>query len=91
MSEGTRQAFGRRVRALREQRGISLRKFALTVGINKSFLVDIEYGRRSPTLDTMEKIAGGLGVSLSYLLRGVGPEGAPRDAAATRPDWKLPV
>ena len=61
MSSEVRHAFGQRVRALRLERNFSLRQFALTIGINKSFLVDIEFGRKAPTLDTIERIAGGLG------------------------------
>lgn len=53
---------------LREERGFSLRKFALTIGADKSYLVDIEYGRKSPTLDTIWRIASGLDVTMSYLL-----------------------
>ena len=63
-----RQAFGQRVRALRKERGFSLRKFALTIGADKSYLVDIEYGRKSPTLDTVWRISSGLDVTMSYLL-----------------------
>lgn len=73
MERETRQEFGARLRALRQAKGFSLRQFALTIGINKSYLVEIEYGRKAPTLDTMEKIACGLGVPISYLLIGVGP------------------
>ena len=68
MSIEVRQAFGRRVRLLRKERGFSLRQFALTTGIDKSFLSSIELGRKSPTLDTIERIAGGLDVTLSYLM-----------------------
>lgn len=71
MSIETRQAFGRRLRSLREGQGYSLRKFALTIGADKSYLVDIEHGRKSPTLDTVERISRGLGVSMSFLLMGV--------------------
>ena len=46
MGTEARQAFGRRVRELRVERGYSLRKFALTIGADKSYLVDIEYGRK---------------------------------------------
>ena len=73
MERETRREFGARLRALRQEKGFSLRQFALTIGINKSYLVEIEYGRKAPTLDTMEKIACGLGVPISYLLIGVGP------------------
>lgn len=68
MSIEVRKAFGTRVRALRTERSFSLRQFALTIGIDKSFLVDIEYGRKAPTLDTIERIAGGLDVTMSYLM-----------------------
>lgn len=68
MSNEIRQAFGRRVRELRMERGFSLRKFALTIGADKSYLVDIEYGRKSPTLDTIWRISRGLDVTMSYLL-----------------------
>ena len=67
MSPTIRQAFGNRVRAMRMEQGVSLRKFALMIGIDKGFLVDIEYGRKSPTLDTIVKVANGLGVSLATL------------------------
>lgn len=68
-----RTDFGVRVRQLRIERGISLRNFALIIGIDKSFLVDIEYGRKSPTLDTIEKIALGLNVSFIELFAALGP------------------
>ena len=67
MSSEMRRVFGKRVRCMRQRRGISLRGFALMIGIDKGFLVDIEYGRKSPTLDTIEKIASGLGVKTSDL------------------------
>ena len=71
MSSEVRHAFGQRVRALRLERNFSLRQFALTIGINKSCLVDIEFGRKAPTLDTIERIAGGLDVTMSYLMLGI--------------------
>ena len=67
-----RQQFGSKVRRLRERRGISLRQFALSVNLDKTFLSDIERGNRSATLDTIDKIARGLDVSLSELFLGVG-------------------
>ena len=65
--------FGNRVKEMRLAQGISLRKFALMIGIDKSFLVDIEHGRKSPTLDTIEKIACGLNVTFAELFDGLGP------------------
>lgn len=73
MSQKVRTDFGDRVRQLRIERNISLRRFALVIGIDKSFLVDIEYGRKAPSLDTIEKIALGLNVSFSELFSSLGP------------------
>lgn len=66
-----RVAFGMRVRMLRKERNVSLRQFALMIGIDKGFLVDVELGRKSPTLDTIAKIAAGLDMSLGELLEGI--------------------
>lgn len=71
MFSSTRQAFGKRVRALRKDRNVSLRAFSLMIGIDKGYLVDIEYGRKSPSLDTLIKIAGGFDMTLSELFEGI--------------------
>ncbi len=52
-----------------------MRGFALTIDINKSYMLDIEHGRKSPTLDTIEKIARGLGVTISFLTKGIDSDG----------------
>ena len=67
-----RQQLGMRVRKLRRGQNLSLRKFADMIGISKDYLVDIEFGRKSPTLDTLVKISWGFGITLSDLLEGVG-------------------
>lgn len=70
--------FGRALRERREAAGISIGRFVLMVGMNKSYYIGIEQGRHSPTLDTVEKIAAGLGVTPADLLEGIPatPEGA---------------
>ena len=72
MQSETGKQFGSRVRTLRTDAGISLRQFALMIGIDKSFLVDVEYGRKSPTLETIEKISKGLDIPISTIVEGVG-------------------
>lgn len=59
-----KKEFGDRVRALREQAGLSTNKFALMVGLSKSFIIQIEHGRRNISLDTIERIAAGLNMSV---------------------------
>jgi transcriptional regulator with XRE-family HTH domain len=60
---------GRRVRALREARGLSLRDLADRSGVSAPMLSQVERGDTSPTLAVAAKIAAGLGLSLSQLLR----------------------
>jgi len=63
------QQAGRRVRALREARGLSLRDLADRSGVSAPMLSQVERGDTSPTLAVAAKIAAGLGLSLSQLLR----------------------
>src|SRR5680860_410880 len=62
-------AFGPRVRALREGMDLSLRELALRSGVSAPMLSQVERGETSPTLAVAGRIAGGLDLSLSQLLR----------------------
>lgn len=62
-------AVGARVRSLREQAGLSLRDLAERSGVSATTLSQVERGNSSPTLTVAERIAAGLGLSLSRLLR----------------------
>lgn len=44
---------------LREDRGWSLREFGLVVGLNKTYLGDIELGKRNPTINSLERSVAG--------------------------------
>jgi transcriptional regulator with XRE-family HTH domain len=60
---------GLRVRALREARGMSLRDLAQRSGVSAPMLSQVERGETSPTLTVATKIAAGLELPLSTLLR----------------------
>ncbi|MBN8865966.1 MAG: helix-turn-helix transcriptional regulator [Solirubrobacterales bacterium] len=60
---------GARVKALREAMGFSLRDLSERSGVSATMLSQVERGGTSPTLAVAEKIAGGLDLSLSQLLR----------------------
>ncbi len=60
---------GARVRSLREHAGLSLRDLAGRSGVSATTLSQVERGNSSPTLTVAERIASGLGLSLSQLLR----------------------
>ena len=62
-------AVGARVRALREGMGLSLRELAARSGVSAPMLSQVERGETSPTLAVATRIAGGLELSLSQLLR----------------------
>jgi ribosome-binding protein aMBF1 (putative translation factor) len=60
---------GLRVRALREAMGLSLRELALRCGVSAPMLSQVERGETSPTLQVATRIAHGLDLRLSQLLR----------------------
>ncbi len=62
-------AIGPRVRALREAMGLSLRELALRSGVSAPMLSQVERGETSPTLHVAARIAAGLELRLSQLLR----------------------
>jgi len=62
-------AVGPRVRALREAMGLSLRELALRSGVSAPMLSQVERGETSPTLQVATRIAQGLELRLSQLLR----------------------
>ena len=62
-------AIGERVHALREALGWSLRELAEPSGVSAPMLSQVERGETSPTLAVAAKIAAGLELTLSQLLR----------------------
>lgn len=60
---------GPRVRALREGMGLSLRGLADGSGVSAQMLSQVERGETSPTLAVAARIAAGLHLTLSQLLR----------------------
>jgi transcriptional regulator with XRE-family HTH domain len=62
-------AIGPRMRALREGMGLSLRDLAERAGVSAPMLSQVERGETSPTLQVAGRIAAGLDLTLSQLLR----------------------
>ena len=61
------QAFGKRVRALRVEAGLSQEKLAEKAGMHPTYLSDIERGQRNPTLEVISRLAKALGVRIREL------------------------
>ena len=62
-------SIGPRVKALRESMGLSLRELAQRSGVSAPMLSQVERSDTSPTLQVAAKIAAGLDLRLSQLLR----------------------
>ena len=60
---------GPRIKALRDAGGLSLRDLAERSGVSAPMLSQVERGETSPTLAVAAKIAAGLDLTLSQLLR----------------------
>ncbi len=65
----TQNGVGSRIRALREAMDLSLRDLAVRSGVSAPMLSQVERGETSPTLHVATRIASGLELRLSQLLR----------------------
>ena len=63
------QGLARRIRALRERRGLTQEDFAARAGISVSFASLLERGERSPSYETLLQVAAALGLPPSELFR----------------------
>jgi Predicted transcriptional regulators len=63
--------FAIRIKTLRIERGYSQEKFALKIGMDRTYYASVEAGKRNIALKNIKKIADGLEVSLEELFRGI--------------------
>ena len=66
-------ALGKRIAHLRKKEGLSQLDLSLDSGIAKSYICELEAGKRNPSLLILERICVSLDVTLSTLFEGVGP------------------
>lgn len=64
-------AFGQRIQALRKERGLSQEKFALLIGMDRTYYASVESGKRNISICNIQKIANGLELSLGELFQGI--------------------
>jgi len=69
MSRDICERFGERVRALRDERGISQMALAERTGVEQPYISLVENGKQEPCLRHIEKLAKGLGVPLIKLFQ----------------------
>ncbi|NFK79022.1 helix-turn-helix transcriptional regulator [Clostridium botulinum] len=56
------------LKKIREEKNISQSKLAMLAGISKSYISELEAGKKTPSLDMLEKIAEALEVCVALLL-----------------------
>jgi len=59
--------FGKRIYFLRNQMKMSQEKFALHIGMDRTYFASVEKGKRNISLLNIQKIANGFGITLSEL------------------------
>ncbi|MDE6501940.1 MAG: helix-turn-helix domain-containing protein [Ruminococcus sp.] len=65
---------GRRIRNYRIQQHMSQEVLAEKCGLHPTYIGQLERGEKNATLESIEKIAGGLSISLSRLFENIGSE-----------------
>jgi len=63
--------FGRRLRELRQARGLSQEALALEADLDRTYVSGIERGKRNISLRNIEVLARTLGITLSELFDGL--------------------
>ena len=59
--------YGHTVRSIRQNRKISQEELADLCGLHRTYISDVELGKRNVSLENIEKIASALGVSISEI------------------------
>lgn len=64
-----KRKFGEKIRKMRQKKGLSQEKFALSIDMDRTYYASVEKGHRNISLENILKIAKGLGVTLSDLFK----------------------
>ncbi len=59
--------FGKTIKKIREGTGLSQEKFALSIGMDRTYYASVEAGKRNISLKNIYKIANGFNLSISEL------------------------
>ncbi len=69
MSQRASEKLGKNFKTIRLRMNKSQGDIARALGVDRGYISNIENGKRNPTLDTIEKIAKALGVSVGEMLQ----------------------
>ncbi len=60
--------FGRKMRTIRERKGVSQEKLAELAGLHRTYVSSVERGKRNISLENIERLANALEVPLARLM-----------------------
>ena len=60
-----KENFGKRLRELRNEKGISQEKFSFECELDRTYIASIEKGKRNVSIVNVEKIANAFNISVS--------------------------
>ena len=63
--------FGKRIKYLRKEKGLSQEKFALNINMDRTYYASVENGKRNISIINIDKIAKGLDIDLETLFKGL--------------------
>jgi transcriptional regulator with XRE-family HTH domain len=69
MTDEIRTKFGKRLRRLRRMQDVTQEQLSEKSGVSSDFISQLERGLNSPSLDTIQKLADGLGVPIEELFK----------------------
>lgn len=68
------KAFGSSCKFYREKAGLSQEKFALKIGMDRTYYASVEAGKRNISIQNIKKIADGFGINVSKLFQHIEQE-----------------
>lgn len=81
-------SLGARIRQTRTQKGITLQELSDRSGLSKGFICQLENDKASPSLQALERLAGGLTVPIAFLFL-TSEEKIHVVRAAERPEYRI--
>lgn len=63
-------SIGENIKKIRKESGLTQAEFSKKIGISRTYLSDLENNRKSPSVETLDKIAEKLDVSTDFLISG---------------------
>jgi len=62
------KALGLAIKELRQEMGISQEKFALLIGMDRTYFASVEAGKRNISIQNINKISDGFNISICELM-----------------------